>query len=92
MQDFYTQDFQLSEKDIKLRELAVRYHQEAEAFDRTVCTGPVVNGSIQPATARELATINRNASKLMRILEDEARMFGATIAELRRAVAKDPTQ
>ena len=41
-------DWVPSVKDDKMQALARRYHTEAEAFDRTVCTGPIVDGAIQP--------------------------------------------
>ena len=52
--------------------LAEEYHQRTEAFDRTVCTGPILHGSIMPATPREMATINRHAAAVRRELEDRA--------------------
>ncbi|WP_051365814.1 hypothetical protein [Pseudomonas sp. EGD-AK9] len=43
---------------------AERYVREAEAFDRTVCTGPIIDGAIMPATPRERAVISRAADEL----------------------------
>lgn len=50
--------------DIKVHELAREYHKKAEAYDRTVCTGPIVHGEIQPASSAELRLINRHGQRL----------------------------
>ena len=47
-----------------LRELAERYVSETEAYDRTVCTGPVIRGAIMPATHQQRAQISRHADDL----------------------------
>lgn len=74
-----------SEEDKLLHELALRYHIEAEAYDSTVCTGPIIDGSVQPANPRELALIGRNASALLRRLS----LDGSVSPEaLRRAVTR----
>lgn len=44
-----------------LEALAKQYHDRCEAYDRSVCTGPVGIDGIMPATARELNLITRNA-------------------------------
>lgn len=67
-------------------ELADRYHKLAEEFDRSVCTGPIVDGSIIPATSHELAIINFNAARLLRNLMQEAAMLGVSRQELMRAI------
>lgn len=47
--------------DAMLDELAVEYHERCERFDRVVCSGPVIDGAIMPATNRERHLIGRNA-------------------------------
>lgn len=77
-----------TEKDNKLHELAKRYHDETEAYDRTVCTGPVVRGSIQPMRPRETALISRNAQRVFDGIAREAACHGISRAELWRAVGR----
>jgi hypothetical protein len=77
-----------TEKDNKLHELAKRYHDETEAYDRTVCTGPIVRDSIQPASSRELAQINRHAHQVLRQIEKEAESHGISQAEVWRAIGR----
>lgn len=43
---------------------AEKYVVDTEAFDRTVCTGPIIRGSIMPATSIQRFLINRNARKI----------------------------
>lgn len=57
----FQQEWIVSQHDLRLRELAEKYHADCEAFDRTVCTGPIVDGGIMPANAKEGAAINRHA-------------------------------
>jgi hypothetical protein len=39
------------------------YYETCEAYDRSVCTGPIFHGGILPATRRERALINQNAQR-----------------------------
>lgn len=82
-------EWRMSERDIKLQDMARQYHAECEAFDRTVCTGPIREGSIAPADYREMAAINRNAHKVMRRLSTEALGYGIERHELMRAIARE---
>lgn len=86
-QDEFTQDFKPSLQFIKARELAVKYHYECETFDRTVCTGRVVRGSILPADARELGLINMHAKNVLRLIMREAEDYGICRADMVRAIA-----
>jgi hypothetical protein len=45
---------------------AVEYLDRTEAFDRTVCTGPIINGEIRPANGVEVVLINRNAKHILK--------------------------
>lgn len=84
----WEQTWRLSEQDRKAKELAKRYHDEAEAYDRTICTGPILNGSIQPANAHEFALINSNAYKLRRQILEEAEAAGISKDTMRRAIVR----
>lgn len=77
-----------TEKDNKLHELAKRYHDETEAYDRTVCTGPIVRGSIQPFRPWEMAAINRNARQVFDRIAQEAARHDISRAELWHAVGR----
>ncbi|MEO7065363.1 MAG: hypothetical protein ABI114_00480 [Rhodanobacter sp.] len=77
-----------TERDLKMAELARRYHTEAEAFDRTVCTGPIREGSILPATPREMAAISKNAHELRREIMANAERHGITRDEMNRAIGR----
>lgn len=72
-------------REVALYKLATQYHAECEAFDRTVCTGPVINGSIMPATPREMATISRNAKEVLRrIVEQNEVSYPELLREIQR--------
>jgi hypothetical protein len=75
-------------QQLKCRELAERYHREAEAYDRTVCTGPIKEGAIMPGNIRELTLINRHATALRRQLAKEAESHGITPAELKAEISR----
>lgn len=69
--------------------LAVEYYRRTEAYDRTVCSGPIRDGSILPGSHHELAVINRRAAAVRRELE--ARCGDpAGLREAMREVAKMP--
>lgn len=48
-------------EEIRLRELAEEYHRTCEDYDRMICTGPIKDGSILPASGDESSAINRHA-------------------------------
>ena len=77
-----------TEKDNKLHELAKRYHDETEAYDRTVCTGPIVHGSIQPYGGRQTVLITQNARQVFLRIEAEAARHGISKAEMWRAIGR----
>jgi hypothetical protein len=47
--------------DKTLRELAREYHERTEAYDRSVCTGPIDRGRIMPANSDQFSAINKHA-------------------------------
>jgi hypothetical protein len=72
--------------DERLVALARAYHDRTEAYDRTVCTGPIGRDGIMPATPREFGLINRNAALVKNELTMEAERLGFTRAELQREI------
>lgn len=74
--------------ELCLRELAKRYHEETEAYDRGVCTGPVVRGSVMPANPREFRSINRNALSIRRrlLIEGQVRFPELSMQQLGAAI------
>lgn len=90
MQQFahqYQCEFQVTPAAAHLRQVAEQYVRDTEAYDRTVCTGPIISGEIMPATSAQRAQINRNASKLF--TELMARNVGRlTASELRREIGR----
>lgn len=79
--------FELTEADQQRREAALRYIHETEAYDRTVCTGPIGRDGIMPANARERAQSIRFASSLLhRLASANAHLF--TRADLLREISR----
>ncbi len=79
----------LSVRDAKLDALARRYHEETEAYDRSVCTGPIANGSSHPANSDEYVLTCTNASDtFLRICGEAIEETGATVREFRDAVLR----
>ena len=74
--DQYLCAFRQTPAEMQLHQVAESYVNKTEAYDRTVCTGPIINGSIQPATQRERALINRHAIALLtRLVEAHSHLF-----------------
>lgn len=78
-----------TERELKLHALAVRYITETEAFDRTVCTGPIGRAGILPATHHELVAINRHSMNLLGKLAIEAKAIGFERSELLEAIQRE---
>ena len=70
-----------------LRDLAREYHERTEAYDSTVCTGPIVRGGIMPATPEQHALINRHARTVRDELSVEAARLGFTPKQWREAIS-----
>lgn len=83
----YEQEWQITAQELKCLELAERYHREAEAYDRTVCTGPIRDGSVMPIGQHELVLVNRNAIKVRKRVMDEAAQHGISRKEMARAIS-----
>lgn len=63
--NLYQSDFTPTESERRLSAAAEKYVVETEAYDRSVCTGPIRHGGIMPATSREIVLVNRNAKRAM---------------------------
>lgn len=72
----------------KLRALAEDYHRRTEAYDRTICTGPILRGGIMPANGWESSQINRHAKAVRDELEVEAAKLGFTPQQWRDAIRR----
>ncbi|HEY6022310.1 MAG TPA: hypothetical protein VIY48_21370 [Candidatus Paceibacterota bacterium] len=82
----FNQEWALSNRDMRLHSIAKQYHDECESFDRTVCTGPIRDVEIMPATHKEMALINKNAIQVRKRIETDAMREGFTREELIRAI------
>jgi hypothetical protein len=70
-----------------IHDLANEYHERCEAYDRTVCSGPIgPEGGILRGTPRERGLINRNAYAVRKELLRRAVDKGRTGEELDRAI------
>lgn len=79
-------EFSIEARDRVLVELADEFHRRTEAFDRTVCTGPMTQNGVMPANHREGAVINANAQRIRRELVDRAVQAGFTEAQFKEAM------
>ena len=78
-----------SDEDGYLKSIAAEYHRRAEEYDRKVCTGQIINGSIMPSSNTELQMINRHANSLLKELKERARIeFGIDGSEVTRVIRK----
>jgi hypothetical protein len=69
-----------------LAALAVEYHQRTEAYDRSVCTGPIRDDGIMPATNEERRSINGNALRVRAEMLERAVELGFTERHLQKAI------
>ena len=65
---------------------AFEYLDRTEAFDRTVCTGPIINHEIRPNNGRELALINKNAKQ---VLKETAIKHNICISDLKEMIKNE---
>jgi hypothetical protein len=86
--EFLGMPWTTSEGRKRLLELASQYIERTEAYDRTVCTGPIGRYGIMPATAKERSLIICNAATLLSEFSNYAKSLGFTAKELRRAIGE----
>lgn len=84
----YETEWRPTEQERKAAELAERYHRETEAYDRTVCTGPIRAGSVMPIGPHEMALVNRNAIKVRKQIVAEAAQHGISREDMVRAIGR----
>jgi len=70
-------------------DLAEEYHRRTEEYDRKVCTGPIVNGSIRPATGDEIASIGIHARYVYQEILRKAVALGITPKEFHRLIVSE---
>ena len=75
-------------REIFLEELAAEYHNNTEEYDRKVCSGPVVRGSIMPANPNERSAINKNARMELERLKEKAADLRFSTKELMSAISR----
>jgi hypothetical protein len=71
-----------------LYDLAQQYQDRCEAFDRTVCSGPIGRDGILPADYREGAKINRHAISVFNELCKKAEEAGYSKQDFQRAISR----
>jgi hypothetical protein len=86
----YEQEWTIGPKERLLYELAKEYHETCEAYDRTVCSGPIGPDGAMPASYAERGLINRNAKKVRDAIAKRAEdaQLGITRAELQDAIVR----
>lgn len=91
--NFYQSDFTPTESERRLAAAAEQYVSETEAYDRTVCTGPIVKGSIMPTDSHERGLVNHNAMRAMDRLCTQHPEFTRQqiLREVSRADIRDPS-
>lgn len=71
-----------------LYDLAKEYHDRCEAYDRTICTGPVTKDGIMPRTYSESYLIGKNARLIRQQVIELGLKLGLKEEEIDRAIAK----
>lgn len=67
-------------------EIGKEYHERTEAFDRSICTGPIIRGEIMPNGGYELFEINRHAREVRNELRQKGLQSSYSIAEVDDAI------
>lgn len=84
----YQQEFKPSEQDLRTHKLAQEYHSKCENYDRCVCTGPIINGSIIPVGSHEIRLVNKNAIKVLQQIIAKAYNLGISKEDIIHAIVK----
>ncbi|MEL7551944.1 hypothetical protein AAGV37_18885 [Pseudomonas protegens] len=82
----YQCEYRFSDSQLRLLALAEQYVNETEAYDRTVCTGPVLRDGIMPATRHEFALVNRNARQVLEQINTQNPEF--SVHQIRTAASR----
>ena len=69
-----------------LAALAQEYHDTTEAYDRTVCTGEMVQGMAMPANRQERGLTVAHATEVRKRLMAQAEGAGCTHREFQEAI------
>lgn len=72
MNPLFECEFQITERDLRLHELAMQYHEQCEAFDVKICSGRTEACVAIPITRHQKAVVAFNARKT------KAALFGGT--------------
>lgn len=86
MRALFHGQFSIEGQDPDLVNLAAEYYRRTEAYDRTVCTGPIGPDGVMPATRAELAAINGYAHQVRHELVDRALRAGFTASQFKEAM------
>jgi hypothetical protein len=78
--------YKLSEREIKLRELAKDYHETCEAYDQAFCTGRTDKGVAMPVNAEEMGKINLHAHLVFARVRDEGKRCQLSTDEVMKAI------
>jgi hypothetical protein len=81
-------EFVVDPLDQKADELVAEYYRETEAYDRSVCTGPIKDGSILPANAREYNTIVSYKRVKSHDMQTKACKLGISLDQMRTAIRR----
>ena len=81
---FYMGTWEPSEKDNRLHQIAKQYHEETEAYDKTVCSAVNERGIAIPTNSDEQRSINRNALKVRERLVNQN--LDVNSSEIRKAI------
>lgn len=83
----YLCKFEIDTKELKLRDLAEKYHRITEEYDKKVCTGvSPYDGSVMPVTSFQAQAINRNAKEVLKMICIEGEHQGFTKLEVQKAI------
>lgn len=74
-----------TELELILHQFLKEYYANCEAYDRTVCTGPIIGDSILPNTPHERMLITQNSWLLWREFLKRADEIGATPGQISKA-------
>jgi len=84
--NLYLGNFQPSEESAFLWELAKEYHERTESYDRTVCTGPIINDAIVPMNNFERSKTLMNAHKIRKEIYQRALDRGIEKNKVKKAI------